>query len=166
MVGAKVFAFQGKKTASKALDTIEDHAPVYAWADDVAVVSRSKHGFIKVNSTWAQDDDAVSGGGGWGALTGGLIGALAGPAGALAGAIGGGSVGGLMGTGINVAIDDPRLDAFAKGLDKDTSALILVAEKATLADFYGAVEPLGGVEVVDTELNEEDVKALRKALKD
>ena len=44
------------------------------------------------------------------------------------------------------------------------SALVLVGEEATLADFGAAVEPFGG-EVIDTTLDEKDVKALKKALK-
>jgi hypothetical protein len=39
-----------------------------------------------------------------------------------------------------------------------------VGEKATLADFGMAVAPFGG-KIVETDLNEDDVKALRKALK-
>ena len=76
----------------------------------------------------------------------------------------GGSIGGLFGAAEDVAFDDSRLDAFAAALDKDTSALILVGEEATLLDFGTAVEPFGG-EVIDTELDEKDIKALKKAMK-
>ena len=69
-----------------------------------------------------------------------------------------------MGVGSEVVLDDPRLDALAQALDKDTSALILVGEKPTIADFGAIVEPLGG-KVVKTDLNEKDVDAIRKALK-
>jgi len=163
MVGFKAFTFNGKKTAAKAFHTLEDYSPEYYWLDDVAAVSRSKHGNIRVHSTWAQDESG-SAGLGWGAVTGGLIGLLAGPGGALAGAAVGGSLGGLFGAAEDVAFDDPKLDEFAAALDKDTSALILVGEEATLADFGAAVEPFGG-EVIETTLDENDVKALRKALK-
>lgn len=163
MIGFKAFVFQGKRTAAKAFHTLEDYAPEYYWIDDIAMVSRSKHGFLRVNSTWAQDE-STSAGLGWGAVTGGLIGMLAGPGGAWAGAAMGGSLGGLIGAVEDVAFDDPRLDDFAASLDKDTSALILVGEEATLADFGAAVEPFGG-EVIDTNLDENDIKALRKALK-
>ena len=67
-------------------------------------------------------------------VTGALLGLIAGPGGALAGAAAGGSIGALMGVGSEVALDDPRLDTFAQALDKDTSALILVGEKPTIAD--------------------------------
>ena len=163
MVGFKAFTFKGKKTAAKAFHTLEDYSPEYYWIDDVALVSRSKHGHLRVHSTWAQDESGTAGLG-WGAFTGGLIGLLAGPGGALAGAAVGGSLGGLFGAAEDVAFDDPKLDEFAAALDKDTSALILVGEEATLLDFATAVEPFGG-EVIDTNLDEKDVKALRKAMK-
>jgi uncharacterized membrane protein len=164
MYGFKAFVFKGKKTAGKALDTLEDHMPVYPWIDDAAVVSRSKLGAIRIHSTWAQDDTAVGAGVGFGAVTGGLLGVLLGPGGALAGAAMGSSMGALFGIGDEIAFDDPRLDDFAASLDKDTSALILVGEKVTLADFASAVEPFGG-KVIETDLDDKDVKALRKALK-
>ena len=163
MYGFKAFLFDGKKTARKALDTIEDRAPDYVWIDDVAEVSRNKHGSIRIHSTWAQDDSDVGAGAGFGAITGGVIGMLLGPAGALAGAAVGGSLGALMGASDEIAFDDPKLDDFAAGLSNDTSALILVGEEATLADFVTAVEPFGG-KIVETNLDEKDIKALRKAL--
>jgi len=163
MYGFKAFVFNGKKTAGKALETLEDHTPVYPWIDDAAVVSRSKLGIIRIHSTWAQDDSAVGVGAGFGALTGGLLGLLLGPGGALAGAAMGGSVGALFGVSDEIAFDDPRLDDFAASLVKDTSALILVGEAVTLADFTSAVEPFGGT-VIQTDLNEDEVNALRKEL--
>jgi uncharacterized membrane protein len=163
MVAFKAYTFKGKKTAAKAFHTLEDYSPEYYWIDDVALVSRSKHGHLRVHSTWAQDESGTAGLG-WGAFTGGLIGLLAGPGGALAGAAVGGSIGGLFGAAEDVAFDDPKLDEFAASLDKDTSALVLVGEEATLLDFATAVEPFGG-EVIDTNLDEKDVKALRKAMK-
>ena len=164
MYGFKAFVFNGKKTASKALDTLEDRTPVYPWIDDVAMVSRSKLGIVRIHSTWAQDDSAVGVGTGLGALTGALLGMLLGPGGALAGAAAGGSVGALFGITDEVAFDDPRLDDFAASLVKDSSALILVAENPTLlADFASVVQPFGG-KIIETNLNEDDIKALKKAL--
>jgi uncharacterized membrane protein len=163
MYGFKAFVFNGRKTAGKAFDTLEDHMPVYPWIDDAAVVSRSRLGIIRIHSTWAQDDSAVGAGTGFGAVTGGLLGVLLGPGGALAGAAMGGSMGALMGVSSEIAFDDPRLDDFANSLAKDTSALILVGEAVTLADFTSAVEPFGG-KVIETNLNENDIKALKKAL--
>jgi uncharacterized membrane protein len=160
----KAFVFKGRKTAGKAFEALDDHTPVYPWIDDAAVVSRNKFGFIRIHSTWAQDDSAVGVGTGFGALTGALLGMLLGPGGALAGAATGGSLGALFGVTNEIAFDDPRLDDFAASLAKDTSALILVAEELTLADFTSAVEPFGGT-VVETSLNEDEVNALKKALK-
>jgi len=164
MYGFKAFVFDGKRTAGKAFDTLEDYTPTYEWIDDAAVISRSKHGSTRVHSTWAQDDSEVGAGTGLGALTGGLIGMLFGPGGALAGAAVGGSLGALMGASDEIAFDDPKLDEFAASLANDTSALILVGEEATLADFVSAVEPYGG-KIIETDLDEKDITALRKALK-
>lgn len=134
MYGFRAFVFDGTKTASKALDTLEDYTPVYAWIDDVALITKSKHGSIRVHSTWAQDDSAVGAGTGFGALTGGMIGMLFGPAGALAGAAMGGSMGFLFGASADMAFDDPRLDDFADSLVNNTSALILVGDDDVLGD--------------------------------
>jgi len=164
MYGFKAYIFDGKKTAQKAFDTLEDYTPVYTWIEDVALVSRSKFGAIRVHSTWAQDDSDVGMGTGLGALTGGMIGLLFGPGGALAGAVAGGSLGAMFGLDEDIAFDDPRLDDFADSLVNDSSALILVGEEATLADFTSAVEPFGG-KVVETDLNADDIKALKKSLK-
>ena len=164
MYGFKAFVFDGKKTARKALDTLEDNTSMYAWIDDVAEVSRNKHGSIRVHSTWAQDDSDVGAGAGLGVMTWGLIGLLLGPGGALAGAAMGGSLGALVGASDDIAFDDPRLDEFAAALSNDTSALILVGEEATVADFGSAVEPFGG-KIIETDLDDKDIKALKKALK-
>jgi len=70
----------------------------------------------------------------------------------------------LLGASDEVAFDDPRLDEFAASLTNDTSALILVGEDETLAEFVTGVEPFGG-RIIETDLDEKDIKALRKALK-
>ncbi len=164
MYGFKAFVFNGKRTAGKAFDTLEDHMPVYPWIDDAAVVSRSKLGFTRIHSTWAQDDSAIGAGTGVGVVTGAVLGSLLGPGGALAGAAAGGSLGAMFGVGDEIAFDDPRLDDFANALVNDTSALILVGEKPTLADFTSAVQPFGG-KIIETNLDDKDITALRKALK-
>ena len=164
----RAITFQGKKTASKALNAIEENND-YIWIDDIAVLSRSKNGFIRVDSTWAQEDTAVGASAGWGALTGALLGALMAPQGAIAAAIGAGafSVGtfsALFSELFNVAVSDPRLEEFAASLKNDSSALVLVAD-AVYADEFGTVfAPYGG-KVIETEINEHDVEALRQALK-
>ena len=164
MYGFKAFVFNGKKTAGKAFGTLEDHAPVYPWIDDAAVVSRSKLGIVRIHSTWAQDDTAVGVGTGYGALTGALLGTLLGPGGALAGAAMGGSMGALFGVADEAIFDDPRLDDFASSLAKDTSALVLVGEAPALTDFTSAVMPFGG-KIIETNLDDKDVASIKKALK-
>jgi uncharacterized membrane protein len=161
----KAVVFDGKNTAHDAFDKLEDSDTLYAWIDDVAVLSRNKYGTLRIHSTWAQDDSDVGVGAGWGALTGGFIGMLIGPGGLLAGAAIGGSLGALLGLTDEVTFDDPRLDEFAEALTKNTSALILVGDDETITDdFVTVVEPFGG-KIFETDLNEKDIKALKKALK-
>jgi uncharacterized membrane protein len=160
--------FEGRKTASKALDAIED-AHDYLWLDDIAVVSRSKHGYLRVHSTWAQDDSIIKGSAGWGAITGGLLGAMIAPEGALAvaigaGALGGGSLGTLFGAGTDLAIEDPILQQFAAGLSNNASALVLVSDVVAVDEFGRVFAPFEG-SLIDTRLNEHDVKALSEAVK-
>jgi uncharacterized membrane protein len=163
MYGFEAIVFDGKRTARKALDTLEDYAPGYVWIDDVALVSRNHIGHVSIHSTWAQDSSAASDGG-WGATAGAIVGMLFGPGGALAGGVIGGSMGGLIGAATDVTFDDPALDDFAATLAKNSSALVLVGEKPTLGDFDGVISPLDG-KIVRTDLNEKDVKKIRKALK-
>jgi len=164
MYGFKAYVFNGKKTAGKAYETLEEHTPVYPWIQEAAVVSKNKLGFTRVYSTWAQDDTAVGVGTGVGVMTGALLGALLGPAGAAAGAAMGGSVGALSSAAGEIALSDPRLEDFAVSLANDTSALILVGERASILDFTSAVAPFGG-KIIETNLNEKDVKALKQLAK-
>lgn len=164
MYGFTAYVFDGKRTAHKALEALEDFTPAYLWIDNVAELSRSKHGSVRVHSTWAQDDSAPGAGAAIGALTAGTVGLLFGPAGAALGALAGGSLGGLIGASENLAFDDPVLDDFVASLEKDTSALVLIGEQPTLDAFGVAVGPFGG-RLVQTNLNEGDVKAIRKTLK-
>ena len=163
MVEFKAYMFDGKRTASKALDTLEDYAPAYTWIDDVAMVSRSKDGHLRVYSTWGQDERAKSGIN-WGAIVGGVIGLLfARRKGAMIGSSIGGAVGGFLGWGKDVALDDPKLDQFASSLSRDTSSLVLVGDEALMSSFSEAVEPFGG-ELIETQLADKDVKALKSAM--
>jgi len=162
--GFKAYVFDGKKTAGKAYEALEDHKPLYPWIYDTAVVSKNKLGFTRVHSTWAQDDTAIGAGTGLGVVTGALLGALLGPGAAAAGAAVGGSMGAVSTAVGESVISDPRLDDFAASLADDTSALILVGEQASMLDFTSAVAPFGG-KIIETNLNEKDVKALKKALK-
>lgn len=162
MYGFKAVKFNGKKTARKALNALEDYTPAYAWIDDVAIVSRNHLGLLSIHSTWSADG-ALGEEAGWGLITGALVGLLFGPAGAAAGAVMGGSFGALFGAVDELTFDDPVLADFASSLDRDTSALILVSEKPPLEEFEAAIEPLGGT-IMSTDIDEKDIKALRKAL--
>jgi len=160
----KAFKFEGKNSARKALDKIEDSGNSYDWIEDVAEIYVNKRGTYRVHSTWAQDSSSVAGGIGFGAYLGGIIGVLFGPGGALAGAAVGGSIGGMIGHHVNVKYNDPVLDDFAASLLKDTSALVIIGSEVTLAEF---TDELAEYEVVtfETELSEEVEKSLKKALK-
>ena len=165
MAEFRAYVFDGRKSAQQALDTVDETMSTtgYGWLDDVAVVSRSKHGFIRVNSTWAQSDTNVKGGIGWGAITGGLIGALAGPEGALAGTIGGGSLGGFIGSGIDFTVADPRLEELAASLEDDTSALLLVGE-SPVADAFVDAFSATGASLIETALTDAQVDELTRQI--
>jgi uncharacterized membrane protein len=160
--------FQGRKTASKALDAVEETND-YLWLDDLALISRSKRGHLRVHSTWAQDDSIVKGSAGWGAITGALLGAMIAPAGAVAaavgaGALGGGSLGALFGAGTDLAVEDPILSDFAASLKDDTSAVVLVSDSVAVDEFGRVFRPFEG-SLIETQLNEHDIKALKEAVK-
>ena len=61
MIGFKAFTFKGKKTALKTFHMLEDYPAENYWIDDTAVVSRNKHGHLRVHSTWAQDESGKTG---------------------------------------------------------------------------------------------------------
>lgn len=165
MLHVRAFVYDGFTTAGKLVDTLREEAPETRYfVDHVAVISRSPAGFIRVSSTWAQNDDETSAGAAIGAITGGLVGALLGPAGAVAGALSGGAMFGMVGLGVDLAVEDPELEVLAARLQDDTSALVLVADDDTTRDFVSALEPYEGM-LIETDLNEHDVAALRETLK-
>ena len=154
----KAVTFNGKKTAHKVLNAIDDSTYDYYWIDDVAEISVSKNGRTKIHSTWAQDSSAVGAGVGFGAMVGGLIGMLFGPGGALVGASLAGSVGGLIGHHENVKFDDPKLDDFAASLLYDTSALIVIGTDATIIEFTNLLAEFADDEFTSYELALDDVE--------
>jgi uncharacterized membrane protein len=160
MTNFKAFTYDGKNTARKVLDVIEDSTATYYWEDDVALISVNKKGRVRVHSTWAQDSSNVPGGISFGAITGGLIGLLFGPGGALAGAAVGGSIGGLIGHHDNVKFDDPALDNFASSLVNDSSALVLLGDDDVVAEFAAAVADYDAA-VFDAVLDDEAVTELQ-----
>lgn len=153
------YVFPGKHTAEDALREAEMAAYAgAAWIEDVAVVRRGKLGHVSINSTWAQDDDAVGASVGFGSLTGVFLGALAGPGGALAGLLSGGAIGGLIGATIDLDVADPALESLASSLEKDTSALVLIGETSP---FIKAFEELNG-NLIETAIAEEALDRLRR----
>jgi len=157
------YVFDGARTAQKVLYKLEDSPAAYVWVDDVAMVIKNKLGFVRINSTWAQNNLGATGFG-WGAFTGALLGAMTGPGGALAGAAMGGSLYGLMGASMDIALDDPNLDKFAKSLKKDTSALVLVTDEGYIENYDVTLAPYGGTHV-QTKLNKDEVNKIKKNLK-
>ena len=65
---------------------------------------------------------------------------------------------------MDIALTDPRLEELAARLEKDTSALILAAQEVTIEEFVGAFDAYD-VEIIETQLNEHDVKAISEAVK-
>ncbi|MDX8339042.1 DUF1269 domain-containing protein [Draconibacterium sp. IB214405] len=166
MTQFKSFVFDGKNSARKALDKLEETDNSFLWLEegDVAEISVNKKGNYRVHSTWAQDSTNVPGGIGFGALLGGMLGVLFGPVGLIAGAAYGGTIGGLIGAADNIDFDDPVLDDFAASLLPDTSALIILGEDVTIAEFTGELEEYEA-KVFETELDKEVIAALKNELK-
>ena len=162
----KAFTFDGRKSARKALDKIEESDASYIWLEegDVAEISVNKRGHYRVHSTWAQDSSNVPGGIGLGALLGGMIGLIFGPGGALAGAAVGGSIGGLIGRDENIEFNDPILDNFAASLIPETSALVILGDDITIAELTEELAEYD-LKVYETELDKEAEKALKEAMK-
>lgn len=172
------YVFNGDRTAHKVLGELINSSNDYIWIDDVAVVAKKEDGRVTIHSTWAQDNMGAEGLG-WGALTGGVLGAMAaGAPGAamgaasssLAGAALGGSFWGLLGASADEALDDPRLDEFAREIKRDTSALVLVSDEEYLSEYEMALKPYGydpydGV-IFQVPLNETDVNYIKKKMKE
>jgi uncharacterized membrane protein len=154
----KAVTFDGKRTAHKVLNAIDDSVYDYLWIDDVATISVNKSGHTKIHSTWAQDSSATGTGIGLGALTGGMIGMLFGPGGAMAGAAVAGSIGGLIGHHDNVKFDDPKLDDFAASLVNDTSALIVVGPDTIIDEFNAVLADIVDYEYTAYEVALEDAE--------
>ncbi len=162
----KAFTFDGKRSANKALNKMEDSDTSYVWLEDgdVAEISVNSNGHYKVHSTWAQDSDNVPGGIGLGAILGGLVGLLFGPGGAIAGAALGGGVGGLIGDDDNVEFNDPKLDDFAASLLPNTSALIILGDTDVVAEFTTELAEYD-VKTFETEVDQATIDAIKGSMK-
>jgi uncharacterized membrane protein len=161
-IGLAAYVFEGTDTAEEALRKVRAAEELdLVWLDDLAVIKHHHSGRVSIHSTWAQDDSNLTGGIGWGAVTGALIGVLVGPGGALAGLIGGGSLAGAVGPAVDLSLDDPALDDLAASLDEGTSALVLVGETA---DFVDAFEDTAA-RLIEAELATETINELRRKVR-
>ncbi len=163
MAGFVAYIFEGKRTAAKAIDKLEDKTDA-AWIDDIAVISKSRWGSLNVQSSFAQDDGMAGVGAGWGIIAGGLLGMLFGPAGAAAGATVGAGAGAMAGLAESDYWKNPDLEKFANSLKDNTSAIVLIGEENTLSDLKGAIGPFDG-RVIETGLDKKEIKLLAKTIK-
>lgn len=163
MIGFKAYVYDGAETARGILAALRAEKPHFDRIGEIAEVSRQKDGTIAIHSTWAQDDGAtgkaLGAGAVAGALAGALLSAMFSPPAVPFGAALGGSLGAGFGAVHGLSLADPRLEDFASALDRDTSALILVAEEEALAHF----EPPGGY-LIQSTLSAKDIEALRRAI--
>ena len=68
-----------------------------------------------------------------------------------------------FGASFDAAFTDPRLEEFADRMQKNTSALIFVTNGPYADEFSTAFDSFGG-ELIETELDEDDVKVIHNAL--
>jgi len=125
-----VVKFKGANRADEVLDAYIELHPSEDWPNQVGIIARHKLGRISVyrslGDDWDDEDAGTAAGLGIGGMTGMLVGALAGPAGMAAGAALGGAIGGIAGAADE---DDQPLYTVIRGkMDKDTSAILLLAD--------------------------------------
>ena len=158
--------FEGKRTAHKVLNKIEDSQKAYIWYEegDYAVISINQKGHMRVHSTWAQDSRMGPAGVGLGVIAGSLLGLLLGPAGAIAGAAAGGAIGGVIGQHENIQFTDTQLNAFANSLGNDTSAIVLIGPDAAILEFKSELADFE-FQAFETLLDDALLDQLKSALK-
>jgi hypothetical protein len=129
MRGFRAVVFDGERSANAALTTLKAADSADSWTKDVALVSRNRYGAIHAHTDCDPDEGDVRTVTRAGPSTGAMLSLVHG-------------MGALMGASAN-----PKSLAsasFAVALIDDTSALLLVADQATLADFVAALAPFGG----------------------
>ncbi|MTI29292.1 DUF1269 domain-containing protein, partial [Xanthovirga aplysinae] len=162
MAEVSFYVFEGAGTAEDALNVaLKEYRKEHRWLDDVAVISRSKLGMVRVNSTWAQETDITEGSGIWGAMTGAIVGALFGPGGSLVGLISGSALGLATGALVNESVKDSRLDLVADALKKNTSVLVLVGDKPMTNSFVKIFASEGG-KLIKSEVKDEIIERLKE----
>jgi hypothetical protein len=129
MRGFGAVVFDGEPSAKAALRTLKAADSADSWTKDVAVVSRNRYGAIHAHTDCAPDEGDVR-----------TVTRAGPPTGAMLSLVYG--MGALMGASANP--ESLASASIAVALIDDTSALLLVADEATLADFVAALAPFGG----------------------
>jgi uncharacterized membrane protein len=130
-----VIIYSGAGRADEVLTGFQELHPNDAWVGNIGVIERHKMGRISVygpfgdDGFWSEEGGKPLMGLSTGGLTGVLIGALAGPAGLAAGGAFGAAMGGLVGAADEDDVDRPMFDVIRAKLSRDSSALVLLADK-------------------------------------
>jgi hypothetical protein len=124
----RAVVFDGKATARTALATLRHSDLPHSWKKDVAIVSRNRYGAIHAHSNLAEDDGHV-------ATAGAMLSLVFG-------------MGVLMGG--SRMLEESGKPPFAAALTHDSSALLLIADQATLDDFADALARFGG-RIIDSD---------------
>ena len=149
MHGFMAIVFDGKDTAFRAFRTLEVSDFARSWKRDVAVVSRNEHGAIHAHGRAAEDDGGASASPGFGRAPGAMLSLVYG-------------MSALIGASAVLAFEDPAIKEFAKALTDDSSALLLFADEAALADFANVATPFRG-KVIRANVREPDLDTLARA---
>jgi uncharacterized membrane protein len=134
------------------------------WLTDVAVLEHHVGGRFSMKATSPDygDEDHVGAGIALGGGTGLLLGMIAGPLGLIFWGTMGAMTGGLLGASEQAGAFDPLVEQVKDALPHGSSALILVAEKATTEELVSAVGARGR-QVVRQALTDEQVDELKQA---
>jgi len=137
-----VLVFSGSGRAQEVLTGFQELHPTDNWTENIGVIERKKSGRVAIygalGDSLGEEGAAPALGLGTGGLTGLLIGSLAGPVGLAVG----GSLGAVFGTLLGAAdeedVDQPFFDIIRAKLDKDSSALVLLADEGLVDQFLAA----------------------------
>ena len=140
--------FDGKDTAFRALRALEDTDSTHSWKRDVAIVSRNGYGVIHAHGKAAHDNGSAPPGYGFGRAAGAMLSLVYG-------------MSALVGASAILAFEDSGIASFAQALIDDSSALLLFADAAALADFATAMAPFGG-KLIHANVRAVDLEALTR----
>ncbi len=141
-----VIKFKGSNRAQEVLDGYMTSNPQERWPYEAGIIQRHKLGRISVYQNygldWREEDELTAAGLGLGGMTGALIGALAGPVGAAVGGSFGAAMGGIVGA-VDEDEDEPVYEVIRGKLEKDSSAILLLADDEVIDKMFAALEKLG-----------------------